>query len=302
MGTAQRQDGLASAFDYAAAFSRNIGWLTREEQARLRTARVAIAGTGGVGGSHALTLARLGVGRFTLADPDRFELANMNRQAGARMDTLGRPKAGVIAEMVRAINPEAEVRVLEEAVTERNLDAFLEGADVYLDGLDFFVLDLRPPLFEACRRRGIPAVIAGPLGLSAAMVTFVPGGMPFEAYFGFEGRPPVERALRFLIGLAPAMLHRTYLVDPSAVDLEAQRGPSTGIAVELCAGLAAAQAMKLLLGRGPVLPAPWSVQVDAYRLRLRRTWRPGGHRNPLQRAALAYARRRLARMRQSTAG
>ena len=289
---------MADAFDYALAFSRNIGWLTREEQARLRRTRVAIAGVGGVGGSHALTLARLGVGAFTLADPDRFELANLNRQAGARLDTLGRSKAEVVAEMVRAINPEADVRILREGVDEASLDDFLDGAHVYLDGLDFFVLDLRPPLFEACRRHGIPAVIAGPLGLSAALVTFVPDGMGFEDYFGLAGRPPEEQALRFLIGLAPAMIHRGYLVDPSAVDLAARRGPSTGIAVELCAGLAAAQAMKLVLGRGPLLPAPWAVQMDAYTLRTRRTWRPGGHRNPLQRAALAYARWKLRRLRE----
>ena len=49
-------------FDYAQAFSRNIGWVTRDEQQRLRGKRVAIAGLGGVGGVHLLTLARLGVG------------------------------------------------------------------------------------------------------------------------------------------------------------------------------------------------------------------------------------------------
>jgi len=70
-------------FDYKVAFSRNIGWVTEAEQSRLRSKRIAIAGMGGVGGGHLLTLTRLGVGAFNIADFDAFELANFNRQAGA---------------------------------------------------------------------------------------------------------------------------------------------------------------------------------------------------------------------------
>ena len=66
-------------FDYAIAFSRNIGWLTEAEQQTLRGKRVAIAGMGGVGGFHLLTLARLGIEKFTIADLDTFELANFNQ-------------------------------------------------------------------------------------------------------------------------------------------------------------------------------------------------------------------------------
>src|SRR4051812_19668227 len=61
-----------SAFDYDEAFSRNLGWVTEAEQQRLRRARVCIAGLGGVGGIYLLTLARLGIGAFSVADFDRF--------------------------------------------------------------------------------------------------------------------------------------------------------------------------------------------------------------------------------------
>lgn len=57
-------------FDYHRAFSRNIGWITEHEQSTLRDKRVAIAGMGGVGGFHLLTLARLGIGKFNIADLD----------------------------------------------------------------------------------------------------------------------------------------------------------------------------------------------------------------------------------------
>ena len=60
-------------FSYHEAFSRNIGWVTEAEQQRLRQARVAIGGLGGVGGVHLLTLARLGIGGFAIADFDVFE-------------------------------------------------------------------------------------------------------------------------------------------------------------------------------------------------------------------------------------
>ena len=77
-----------------------------------------------------ITLARTGIGNFTIADPDRFELANMNRQYGARIDTIGRSKVEVMAEEVGRINPEAVVRVLDEPIGADNIGTFLEGAKV----------------------------------------------------------------------------------------------------------------------------------------------------------------------------
>lgn len=105
---------MASGFDYDEAFSRNIGWVTTEEQQILRRRRVAIAGMGGVGGGHLLALARLGIGAFTIADFDVFDIVNFNRQAGAMMSTRGREKADVLAEMARDINPEIELSSFPE--------------------------------------------------------------------------------------------------------------------------------------------------------------------------------------------
>jgi molybdopterin-synthase adenylyltransferase len=292
------------AFDYASAFSRNIGWVTRQEQQRLRQASVAVAGLGGVGGSHLLTLARLGIGRFAIADFDRFELHNMNRQAGAFASTLGRPKAEVLAEMIREINPEADVRLFSEGVSPDNASAFLDGMDVYIDGLDYFALDIRQTVFRACRDRRIPAITVAPLGMGAALLNFLPGRMSFDDYFRFDDGPADERPLRFAIGLAPSLLQVPYIADPSAVRLSEQSGPSTSMACELCAGIAATEALKLILGRGKVIAAPRGMHFDAYRGRLRKTWRPLGNRNPVQRLLLAFGRYKLkqfAKERQSRA-
>lgn len=281
-------------FNYSTAFSRNIGWVTDAEQHTLRNARVAIAGMGGVGGIHLLTLARLGVGRFNIADFDTFDQVNFNRQAGATMRTLGRAKVEVMAEQALDINPELDIRTFHQGVSEENLDDFFKDVDLYVDGLDFFVFEAREAVYRACERLKIPAVIAAPLGMGVAIVNILPGHMTFEEYFRFSGRSDEEKALRFLLGLSPAMLQRGYLVDRSTVDLAAQRGPSTAMACQLCAGAAATEALKILLKRGKVLVAPYGCQFDAYRNKFTRTWRPGGNRNPLQRLGLAIARRQLA--------
>ena len=287
-------DNAASEFEYATAFSRNIGWLTDTEQLVLRSKRIAVAGLGGVGGSHVLTLARLGVGAFHLADFDTFALANFNRQAGAMVSTIGRPKLDVIADAARNVNPALDVKGFPQGVSRDNLDAFLAGVDLYVDGLDFFAFDARRATFAACARLGVPAITAAPLGMGVAHLNFMPGKMTFEEYFRLEGLPEHEQALRFLLGLAPAMLHRSYLVDPTRVNLAEHRGPSAAMACQLCSGVAATEALKILLGRGKVIAAPCGYQFDAYRGKLVRTWRPGGNNNPLQRIALAIARRMLA--------
>lgn len=282
-----------AAFDYQAAFVRNLGWVTETEQAALAGKRVAIAGLGGVGGSHLLTAVRLGIGRFSISDPDVFELANFNRQAGATLSRLGRPKVDVLAELALDINPSLDLRRFPDGVGPENLGSFLDGVDVYLDGLDFFAVEARRMLFAACAQRGIPAVTAAPLGMGAALLVFLPGGMTFEEYFRLDGQPENEQLLRFLLGLSPAMLQMAYLVDDTRVDLAAHSGPSTVMACELCAGLALSQVVKILLGRGHVTAAPRGLHFDAYRNRLAETWRPGGNRNPLQQLGLAVARRRL---------
>ncbi|MBK1679272.1 ThiF family adenylyltransferase [Rhodocyclus tenuis] len=283
-------------FDYSAAFSRNIGWVTEAEQAELRNCRIAIGGMGGVGGVHLLTLARLGVGKFNISDFDVFDIVNFNRQVGASVSSLGRAKMEVMAELVRDINPEIELNTFPDGVNKDNIDAFLDGVDVYVDGLDFFAFDARRQTFAACEARGIPVVTAAPLGLGTALLVFGPGGMSAEDYFGFSGCDEMEMAVRFLVGLSPAMLQRGYVADMTRVNLAERRGPSCIAACQLCAGVAAVEVLKLALHRPGVRLAPWGSQFDAYRMRYVRTWRPGGYRNPVQRMMRFLVRRQLGQM------
>ena len=264
--------------------------MTEAEQEKLRSARVAIAGLGGVGGAHLLTLCRLGMSRFNIADFDEFGVHNMNRQVGAFMSTIDRPKAQVLAEMASDINPDAEVQVFPQGVTEGNLDDFLRDVDVYVDGIDFFALPARRMLFKACHERGIPALTAAPLGMGVALMYFKPGGMSFEQYFRVEGCSELEQYARFIAGLSPAMLQRKYLVAPEAVNFQERRGPSTMMSCDLCAGVMGTSVLKVLLKRGALRAAPWALQFDAYRQKLSFTWRPWGNANPMQQVMLMLIR------------
>lgn len=272
-------------FDYGEAFSRNLGWLTPQEQNRLRSARVAVAGMGGAGGVHVQALVRLGVGALTLTDFDNFEVGNFNRQAGAAVSTVGQPKVEVMRDFALDVNPELDVRVFPAGIDKNNVTDYLEGADLLIDAIDFFANDMRPALYRAARERGIPVVCSAPLGAGASLICFHPQGMHFEDYFGFEGCDDITMAVRFLVGMSPRLPQRHYLAYPEIVDFVKRRVPSLGMACQFTAGMAVTAAMKLLLQRGGVKGAPHSYQFDAYLGHFYRCWRPGGYRNPLQKLA-----------------
>jgi hypothetical protein len=266
---------MKSGFSYAEAFSRNLGWFTEAEQQALRGKTIAIAGMGGVGGVHLLTLARLGVANFRIADLDVFETANFNRQVGAMVSTIDQPKVEVLARMAKDINPEATVAEFGKGVTDANLDAFLSGVDIFIDGFDFFVVGMRRKTFARCRELGIPAVTAAPVGMGVAFLAFTGESMPFEDYFRFEGASELRQYINFLLGLSPSGMHGAYLVDPSRLDVAGRKTPSTIIGVQLCASFTAAQVVKILLGRGEVKPAPFHYHFDSYLNRFEAGIAPG---------------------------
>ena len=156
-------------FDYHTAFSRNIGWVTEKEQLILKNKKVAIGGLGGVGGSHLIVLSRMGVGKFHISDLDVFEIANFNRQYGACISTLNKPKAEIMERTIKEINPEAEVTNFHHGITMDNLEEFLKDVDIYVDSLDIFALEIRRAVFARCYELGIPTITAAPMGMGTAM-------------------------------------------------------------------------------------------------------------------------------------
>src|SRR5579862_3211880 len=127
---------------YRELTTRNTPLITPEEQERIRTATILIAGCGSIGGAAVEPLIRLGAENLILAEPDGYDIANMNRQS-CRLQDVGRNKAAVFVERMREINPYAKVELHEHGITAENVDDVTTRADLILDGID---VTTKPPL------------------------------------------------------------------------------------------------------------------------------------------------------------
>ncbi len=132
--------------------------LGEEKLGMLRRAHVLVVGLGGVGAYAAEMIARAGVGRMTIADADTVSVSNINRQLVALRSTVGRPKAEVLAERLRDINPELELTVLSRFIRDEETYALLDAAryDYVVDAID--TLSPKLALILAALERGLPLV------------------------------------------------------------------------------------------------------------------------------------------------
>ena len=278
---------------FAEAFARNIGIFSPAEQLELQAATVAIPGMGGVGGSHLATLARLGIGGFHLADFDTFELANTNRQYGARCSTRGKSKIEVMTLEALDINPYLEIKTFPEGLHRNNVEQFLDGVDVVVDSLDFFAIDIRRKVMSEARRRGIPAITAGPIGFTSALLVFTADSMPFDEYFDFCDELGTEECiLRFQLGLAPKLGYlRQFL--PGSIRHDRRAGPSLGLACALCAAAASSEVARVVLKKSGVRPAPHYTQYDLLNQKIYRGYIPYGNKNPMQKLKRSIVQRLL---------
>ncbi|MEN0063020.1 MAG: ThiF family adenylyltransferase [Myxococcota bacterium] len=124
-----------TTFDYATFTGRNLGFVSEDEQRRIREAHVFVSGVGGLGGSALMCLVRAGIGRITITDVNAFDLSNLNRQMVATLDTIGEPKAETTAAAIAQINPECEVAIIGTDWVDQ-LDAVLPQATVVINGCD----------------------------------------------------------------------------------------------------------------------------------------------------------------------
>lgn len=139
-------------------YDRNIRLFGTAGQDRIAATHVVLAGVGGLGSHVAQQLAYLGVGRFTLIDPDHVELSNLNRLIGATLEDaeLSRPKVEVGRRSILAVRPDAAVEVTTNAIRSAETVRLPDDADVVFGCLDD---DLpRLSLTEACSRRALPYI------------------------------------------------------------------------------------------------------------------------------------------------
>lgn len=138
--------------------NRSLGWLgdTKQEQhnkqEKLKNVVIGIAGTGGIGGQLAQRLVRMGVRNLKLADPDTFDISNMNRQMGADLQHIGKNKAEVVAEMTYSLNHDVNIAVYPEGITKETAEDFVQDCDYVLDQMEFYEIANRYALHRAFRK------------------------------------------------------------------------------------------------------------------------------------------------------
>lgn len=154
-----------------------------EGQQKLLNATVLLVGVGGLGSASAMYLASSGIGHIIIADFDQVELSNLQRQIIHHTKDIGRPKVDSAKEKIHAINPDVEVSVINEKLTNKNIDQWIGKADVVLDGTDNF--DTRFIVNKACVRQKKPLV-------SAAVIRFEG---QLSVFKGFDDNQPCYQCL-----------------------------------------------------------------------------------------------------------
>ncbi|HEY6965922.1 MAG TPA: molybdopterin-synthase adenylyltransferase MoeB [Burkholderiales bacterium] len=141
-----------------------------EGQERLRSAHALVVGAGGLGCPAALYLAAGGIGRLTLADPDKVDLTNLQRQILYRTDSVGAQKVDAARAALNALNPEVEIVALAQRLDEKNLKPLIEGCDLVLDCSDNFAT--RHALNRACVAAKKPLVSGAAIRFDAQVMVF----------------------------------------------------------------------------------------------------------------------------------
>jgi molybdopterin/thiamine biosynthesis adenylyltransferase len=169
-------------------------------QQRLKAARVAILGVGGLGAPAALYLAAAGVGRLRLIDDDAVSLDNLQRQIIFRGADVGASKVERADAVLRELNAHVDVETERQRLTDSNAEYLLDGADVVLDGSDDF--ETRFAVNAACRATGAP-LVSGAVGRWDAQVSVFARGGPCYRCFVPETPPDAETCAR--VGVVGAL-------------------------------------------------------------------------------------------------
>lgn len=130
-----------------------------EPMEKLKKARVAVFGVGGVGGFAVETLVRSGIGSIDVIDHDIVDISNINRQLIATQKTVGRPKVEVIKDRIQEINPEVQVRTHQCFFLKENSDEFeFEKYNYIIDAID--TISGKLELIEKAREANVPIISA----------------------------------------------------------------------------------------------------------------------------------------------
>lgn len=242
------RDSLASAFGvskraveiaaldlgvWPQRYLRNMGSLGVSGQEKLLRSRALLIGAGGLGGTTAILLARMGLGSLLIADGDSFSEDNLNRQALSLEPNVGAKKVQVARMEIARINAATEVEVFEAFVAEKEFSTLIQGAQVAVDALDNMPSRFR--LEKACKDAGVPLVHGAVAGFTGQVTTIYPGDIGFRAFYGDPRNAPekgievelgnlagivstvaslqVQEAVKVLTGLGRPLRNRLLFID-----------------------------------------------------------------------------------------
>ncbi len=219
--TLSQRDSLAAAFgcskrmvEIAALeadvvperYLRNIGSIRLAGQKKLLQSTVLVMGTGGLGGTVAQLLARMGIGKLVLADGDSFNESNLNRQAFSFEDNLGKTKVQAARDEIGKINAATEIEILAGLLGEQDLLPVMNGVDAAVDALDN--MPSRFALEKVCRGKRIPLIHGAVAGFSGQVLVIYPDDIGLQAVYGDPKDVPekgIELELGNLAGIVSAV-------------------------------------------------------------------------------------------------
>ncbi len=248
---------------YAELIDRNWGFLTAQDQEKIKEAKILLAGCG-LGSNIATLAARTGFTRFILADGDKVEINNLNRQA-FRLEHLGKNKAEATAELIKEINPQAEMEILPHFITEKEAVSLVSKAELIVN-----MVDPGPVLFalnRAARCQNKIAFFPLNIGFGGVALAFLPDSAILEEMLG-EG---VTENMIFLRLIERVTAYLPYLNNYMEKFSEtkddilrgARPGPQLGVAASINASLIVTGMIRRVLGL-PLKAAPEPLALDAW--------------------------------------
>lgn len=266
-----------ASYEYQVAIERNMGVFSESDQDNIRKARIVVVGTGGIGGTISIILARTGVSNFMLIDPDRYEPTNMNRQVSCFTDTIGKYKVEVLKRDILRINPEARVETHNRSLSFEEIKDLIKDWDVVVAEADDLAYSSKV-LYMAQEMKKFAAT-AMPSGYLGYVMSFPPNRKPIppETLFGLPDNLSYEELHQLIESWENKCGRRWYLSEGKwrikwFRDWRAGEKGLTQICsgVWLCASLAATEIIKFITGKFRVVEAPrtWHVKLADNRIKV----------------------------------
>ncbi|MPM18275.1 Molybdopterin-synthase adenylyltransferase [bioreactor metagenome] len=216
----------------APRYERNYKTISVEDQKKLADSTIAIVGCGGLGGTMAEEFARLGVGRLILVDGDTIDETNLNRQLFSTEYNIGAKKVEAARQRLQAVNSSVELTLIDDWFNQDNAADIFSGANLVCDALDS--IQRRIDLEQSCHRLNKPLVYAGIAGWFGMLGVSLPGDYSVLKVFK-DGREN-DRGMEKIWG-------------------------NPAFTPWVMSSLAAAESVKIIVGREPALRNSW-LQAD----------------------------------------